>query len=91
MVAAGLELAKVGESLNHHASDLTSFETLGTEERKERWMVMLMTVAGLLAFKNDGVGFLVGIGCHFSFRVGRERGRVERVVDNSERRGLLEA
>lgn len=84
VLAAGLELAKVGESLNHGARDL--WETsesitsngagssspegrkhqrhLSEEERTERWTVMLTTIGFLLAFKNDGVGFLAGMLCH---------------------------
>ncbi|KAL5321953.1 hypothetical protein ACEPPN_009918 [Leptodophora sp. 'Broadleaf-Isolate-01'] len=82
VLAAGLELAKVGESLNYgardlwEASDSTQGEqseggglkhqrTLSDEERKERWTVMFMTVGFLLAFKNDGVGFVAGMLCHF--------------------------
>lgn len=87
VLAAGLELAKVGESLNYGARDLwevaESRSTNGTfpaqegqkqrrklseEERKERWTVMLMTIGGLLAFKNDGVGFVAGMLCHFAYR-----------------------
>ncbi|KAK2624990.1 hypothetical protein QTJ16_005359 [Diplocarpon rosae] len=82
VVAAGLELAKVGESLNYGARDLgessdpplrdqqsdqESLElqrSLSDEARKERWTVMLMTVGFLLAFKNDGVGFIAGMLCH---------------------------
>ena len=89
LIAAGLELVKVGESLNTTgAKDLDplarssldvqgdeddsvdrkqAFE-LGEEERKRRWMVMFMTVGGILAFKNDAVGFLAGMLCHWSFR-----------------------
>ncbi|KAH6674278.1 sulfate transporter-like protein [Halenospora varia] len=81
VLAAGLELAKVGESLNYGARDLwevsepssiaTSIQKqreLTGEERMERWTVMFMTIGGLLAFKNDGVGFLAGMLCHFSYR-----------------------
>ncbi|KAG4033867.1 hypothetical protein MFRU_004g03650 [Monilinia fructicola] len=82
VVAAGLELAKVGESLNYGARDLwdisessigsdsTQPQTtkrhrqLSDEERKQRWTVMFTTVGFLLAFKNDGVGFLAGMLCH---------------------------
>ncbi|KAL2017989.1 hypothetical protein VTK56DRAFT_1369 [Thermocarpiscus australiensis] len=38
-------------------------------EQQERWMVMLVTAAGLLAFKNDAVGFLAGVVCHASYKV----------------------
>lgn len=87
VLAAGLELAKVGESLNHGARDLWEVldsrssnnngngegsgpngskqqRQLSDEERMERWTVMFMTVGFLLAFKNDGVGFLAGMLCH---------------------------
>jgi MFS superfamily sulfate permease-like transporter len=87
--AAGLELAKVGESLNYgardlwEASDSTSGEnrpgqeglkqqrTLSDEERKERWTIMFMTIGGLLAFKNDGVGFIAGMLCHSVYQLSK--------------------
>ncbi|RDL37612.1 uncharacterized protein BP5553_05045 [Venustampulla echinocandica] len=84
VLAAGLELAKVGESLNYGARDLWEVSEstneggsatglkmqrdLSDEERKQRWMVMFMTVGGLLAFRNDGVGFVAGILCHLAYR-----------------------
>jgi len=86
VVAAGLELAKVGESLNHGARDLWEacesgiasdgeaglegakrLRSLSDEERTQRWTVMLMTVGGLLAFKNDAVGFAAGMLCHWTY------------------------
>ncbi|KAL9080911.1 MAG: hypothetical protein Q9157_000411 [Trypethelium eluteriae] len=87
VLAAGVELAKVGESLNAGARDLwedaeqvadragedpSHFRSKNPrepteEERKERWMVMLMTIAGLLAFRNDAVGFIAGMLCHWTF------------------------
>jgi hypothetical protein len=88
VLAAGLELAKVGESLNHSARDL--WETtdpvimsdnnhwerepakklipISDEEKMQRWTIMLMTVGGLLAFKNDAVGFAAGMLCHWAYR-----------------------
>ncbi|KAH8671359.1 hypothetical protein BX600DRAFT_458922 [Xylariales sp. PMI_506] len=78
VIAAGLELAKVGQSLNHGATDLweSSVEQhsrihkkITDEERLERWTVMLMTTAGILAFKNDAVGFLAGMFCHWAYRI----------------------
>ncbi|KAK7972970.1 hypothetical protein PG996_007192 [Apiospora saccharicola] len=87
VVAAGLELAKVGQSLNHGASDLwdTSVQEsqnplrrlrdISDEERSERWVVMLMTTAGILAFKNDAVGFLAGMFCHWAYRIAEEMER----------------
>jgi hypothetical protein len=88
VLAAGLELAKVGESLNYGARDLwevsesvdadgvfspqegqKQHRRVSDEERTERWTVMFMTIAGLLAFRNDGVGFLAGMLCHFAYRI----------------------
>lgn len=85
MIAAGLELAKVGESLNTaEARDLdpkragrdrndflgrdANSNAVGLrEDRRRRWAVMLMTVAGIIAFRNDAIGFLAGMLCHWSF------------------------
>ena len=77
--AAGLELAKVGNSLNDGASDLWEsaadqagirrLRDLTSEERKERWAVMLTTTGGLLAFRNDALGFLAGMLCHWSYKL----------------------
>nr|KMM71036.1 sulfate transporter [Coccidioides posadasii RMSCC 3488] len=81
VIAAGLELASVGESLNTtRAWDLgnndrsSSLPTLGLaevkltdEERKRRWTVMIVTVGLLVAFKNAGIGFVAGMLCHWTF------------------------
>ncbi|OCK77666.1 hypothetical protein K432DRAFT_384490 [Lepidopterella palustris CBS 459.81] len=83
VLAAGVELAKVGESVNTDARDLWVYDSTSTQtggegescdgkklrkvdeqERKERWAVMLVTVASLLAFRNDAVGFMAGL-CWF--------------------------
>lgn len=89
VIAAGLELANVGESLNTAgARDLKEYEDndaaesnvaagfglmkaadLTEKEKKRRWAVMLITVGGILAFRNDAVGFLAGMLCHWSFQV----------------------
>lgn len=69
VIAAGLELVSVGESLNTsgardlHASDLT----LGEEERRQRWTVMVVTIGFLVGFKNDAVGFAAGMLCHAAY------------------------
>lgn len=83
VIAAGVELAKVGESLNAGARDLweeansvdgdegvvvMKQRVLDEEERRERWSVMMVTVAGLLAFRNDAVGFLAGMVWHCGLR-----------------------
>ncbi|KAG6042812.1 hypothetical protein E4U39_005393 [Claviceps sp. Clav50 group G5] len=76
VLAAGLELAKAGHTLNGGAPDLGGdhagerrARVLSEEERLERWTVMLMTTAGILAFKNDAVGFLAGMLCHYAYRL----------------------
>ncbi|KAF2812476.1 uncharacterized protein BDZ99DRAFT_461158 [Mytilinidion resinicola] len=109
VLAAGVELAKVGESLNTDARDLRvmhgdedgeetwdgkGVRSLDERERRERWMVLLVTVAALLAFRNDGIGFLVGLAWHWGFRATKRvedwrarRQRRETVPE--EERGLL--
>ncbi|KAK5628642.1 hypothetical protein RRF57_004357 [Xylaria bambusicola] len=82
VLASGLELARVGQSLNHGASDLweasveedgsgrigNRHRTISDEERARRWNVMLITTAGILAFKNDAVGFIAGTLCHYAYQ-----------------------
>lgn len=86
VIAAGLELAKVGESLNYgakdlwvaselqapstggHGGELKKQRPLSDDEKVQRWTVMLMTIAGLLAFRNDAVGFAAGMLCHWSYK-----------------------
>jgi hypothetical protein len=110
VLAAGIELAKAGESINTDARDLRVLDRdlswdgkrvkeLDERERKERWMVMLITVAALLTFKNDAVGFVAGLVWHWGFRTARriEEWRVERserpfwrnVEHDSEERAAL--
>lgn len=77
--AAGLELAKVGNSLNDGAPDLWEVAAgqtdgrihrkLTNEERLQRWTVMLTTTGGLLAFRNDALGFLAGMLCHGAYKL----------------------
>ncbi|EFX04251.1 sulfate transporter protein [Grosmannia clavigera kw1407] len=94
VLASGLELAAVGNSLNQGAPDLwevaannvrneaaaaTASDTdtqanrkhraLSDDERLERWTVMLTTTAGILATKNDAVGFAAGLLCHGAYRL----------------------
>lgn len=87
VIAAGLELAMVGQSVNRGASDLweagvedegssrdgremtRKHRELSDDEMRERWTVMLITAAGILAFRNDAVGFLAGLLCHWSYRL----------------------
>ena len=82
IIAAGLELASVGESLNtERARDLgkegdsgntspaRQHVQLSDEEKKRRWTVMLVTAGLLVAFKNDAIGFLGGMFCHWSYSI----------------------
>ena len=89
VIAAGLELVKVGESLNtagvqdlnpldrassaehatHNEDEDKAVSGFTERERKRRWAVMFMTVAGILAFRNDAIGFLAGMLCHWSFQL----------------------
>ncbi|KAK2615620.1 hypothetical protein N8I77_002364 [Diaporthe amygdali] len=87
VAAAGLELAKVGQSLNHGAPDLWEdsvsaeggggggglsakrHRDVSDQEREERWTVMLVTTAGILAFRNDAVGFIAGMLTHAAYQL----------------------
>ncbi|KZZ88704.1 sulfate transporter [Ascosphaera apis ARSEF 7405] len=87
VIAAGLQLASVGESLNtEKAWDLAERQQrnpanglpttrgqvqplIKDDERRERWNVMLATMSMLLAFKNDGIGFLAGMTCHWAYQI----------------------
>ncbi|KAI5861195.1 hypothetical protein GGS23DRAFT_157652 [Durotheca rogersii] len=106
VVAAGLELAKVGRSLNYGAPDLweESVEQRGDgatvrkqhrkvsdEEREERWTVMLTTAAGILACRNDAVGFSAGLLCHWAYRLADWVERRRRGRGQNERTPLLGA
>lgn len=104
VIAAGVELARVGEGLNVGARDLweeAENEDAGGEgtkmvsreldekERRDRWMVMMVTVAGLLAFKNDAVGFIAGLLCHWSMRAPRVMDRPRWMRGRGDEEGLL--
>ncbi|KAM0697811.1 hypothetical protein Q7P36_002665 [Cladosporium allicinum] len=89
VLAAGVELAKVGQSVGDTADLWARVEREQAEsaededggrmreekrawvekEGRERWMVMLVTAAGCLAFKNDAVGFLAGLCWHYGLLV----------------------
>ncbi|GAB1313940.1 Molybdate transporter 1 [Madurella fahalii] len=88
VLAAGLELARAGAG--------PSGEDGGGRETQEGWTVMMVTAAGILAFKNDAVGFLAGVGCHLSYKaagwVEGRRGDAREgsgVGESGERRALL--
>jgi hypothetical protein len=69
VIASGLELVSVGESLNtSDARDLAnSRHVLSEDECRKRWTVMMVTVGLLVGFKNDAVGFLAGMLCHWAY------------------------
>ena len=76
VLAAGVELAKVGKDLweqtdEHSEGQQPVRETkeILEQERRDRWMTMLITASGCLAFKNDAVGFLAGLAWHWSLRL----------------------
>ncbi|CAK7223089.1 hypothetical protein SCUCBS95973_005059 [Sporothrix curviconia] len=80
VLAAGLELASAGASLNTSTSHASLRGSGGEEaaqggssftaiQKRERWTVMLMTAGCLLAFKNDAVGFVAGLVCHGAYRL----------------------
>ena len=84
VLAAGVELAKVGQSLDEGRDLWEEVEEEQEEEgeggrdkrrkrredeRRDRWMVMLVTVAGCLAFKNDAVGFVAGMVWHWGLSI----------------------
>lgn len=83
VIAAGVELAKVGQSLDETqdlweeaeqendeaVQDRDKRRQLDERERKNRWAVMLITVAGCLAFKNDAVGFIAGMVWHWGLAI----------------------
>ena len=80
IIAAGLELASVGESLNTGgARDLKEVHDGLTEtQRKQRWTTMLITTGVLIAFKNDALGFLAGMFCHWSYLIPTHKQRILR-------------
>ncbi|KAJ5914438.1 hypothetical protein N7504_003321 [Penicillium tannophilum] len=83
VIAAGLELVGVGESLNTSAArdigqagshmlgipDQHIGPVLTDEERKRRWTVMMVTVGLLVGFKNDAIGFIAGMLCHAAYEL----------------------
>lgn len=102
VIAAGLELASVGESLNtNQARDLKKGYGAGRlpnsnmteEQRKRRWVVMMTTAGVLVAFKNDAVGFLAGLCCHWAFELpqtfSRSRGSRSQPDPPDEEESLL--
>ncbi|RMZ90637.1 hypothetical protein DV736_g2121, partial [Chaetothyriales sp. CBS 134916] len=93
IIAAGLELANVGESLNtDRARDIKGRgileKKLTEEERKQRWTVMLTTAGVLVGFRNDAVGFLAGLVCHWSFQAAQCIGERNQ-SDNREQESLI--
>lgn len=107
VLAAGLELAKVGHSLNQgapdlwqeaaeqedgHTGSLRKHRDLPDEERMERWTVMLVTTAGIMAFRNDAVGFLAGMLSHGAYRLSERvaKWRTSRSATCTEREPLIQ-
>jgi hypothetical protein len=89
VLAAGVELAKVGQTVNEGRDlwdqadeDNTDGQLSGKhrssaeEGNRNRWTVMLITVAGCLAFKNDAVGFIAGLVWHWGLKSPEWYGRL---------------
>jgi hypothetical protein len=64
-----MELVSVGENLNSTAPDIFQIELddpegrLDKQTRKDRWMIMMVTVGMFIAFSNCFVGFMAGCLC----------------------------
>ena len=64
-----MELVSVGENLNSTAPDIFQLELDNEagrpdkQTRKDRWMVMMVTVGIFVAFQNCFVGFMAGCLC----------------------------
>lgn len=92
--AAGVELSNAGESLNINAPDLGRLQlSMGEERRRDRWIVMIVTAGGMLAFKNVAWGFLAGLVCSMSFSLEPTMAKLyegfQRRMQSSEQRPLL--
>jgi MFS superfamily sulfate permease-like transporter len=78
VVFAGIELAAVAQSVNDNTADVGTDDEgrhlIGEEEGRKRFGVMLVTAAGILAFKNDAVGFLAGLIWHIGVNWEEVRG-----------------
>ncbi|KAI5805818.1 hypothetical protein EDC01DRAFT_640415 [Geopyxis carbonaria] len=70
--AAGMELVSVGEDLNSTAPDVLRHgqdevghigHSLDKGTRKDRWMIMMVTVGMFVAFRNGFTGFIAGCLC----------------------------
>jgi len=96
VIAAGIELAKVGRTLDDRMDLWNEAEReqedidgrrkrkkVSDEESGERWAVMLVTVAGCLAFKNDAVGFIAGMIWHWGLKLSPVLERLQRSRGNS--------
>lgn len=83
LFVAGLELARVGENVNTgiapdiaerngsltHGDGRKTVTQLTHKERQRRWAVMILTVGGMLGFRNAAEGFLAGMLCHWGFQL----------------------
>ena len=62
-----MELVSVGENLNSTAADVFQIGLenvpLSKQTRKDRWMIMMVTVGMFVAFRNCFVGFMAGCLC----------------------------
>jgi hypothetical protein len=86
LAAAGIELAKAGVGIYGHGQDSRTLDGLLARMADEELTVVLVTAAAMLVSRNAGVGFIVGMLCHWSYRWAD---RLERRRMVSERCPLL--
>ena len=80
---AGLELVKMGESLNSEgardlweqvsngdadSTEAKQFKRLSEEEKMRRYFIMTVTIGTILGTKNDGIGFIAGMIVHGAYK-----------------------
>ena len=70
-----------GSASDSTAKPPTHPQGLSQTTRNRRWTILFTTVAGILAFKNDAVGFLAGMLCHVAYTLqdrweARQEGRI---------------
>ncbi|RPA75034.1 putative sulfate transporter [Ascobolus immersus RN42] len=95
-LASGIELSLAAETLNSTASDILGRARLSQEEKRDRWVTMLVTAGIMLGYRNVLYGAFAGIVCTYGLKIGNKmdewwrRFCRERLhVSSGERRPLL--
>jgi hypothetical protein len=71
-LASGIELSLAAETLNSNASDISGRPMLSQEEKRDRWVTMLVTAGIMLGYRNVLYGALAGVLCTAGLKVGNE-------------------